>query len=192
MIFVTLHDRIGISIHSGEGLFHTRAGITGELGHVVVQPGGAICECGKPRLPRDRGKHARDHGKSHEHPCAQERRSQCRRIDDRRVAEGGTGRAENRPDWQWRRLPRALGGVLANVINVIGIDNLVIKSPLMASEVFITALKALLESNCIYPLNKRITIRAGATDEYAGAAGAAWLVLRERFACPLDRGRRIT
>jgi glucokinase len=36
MIFITLHERIGVSIHSQEGLFHTRAGITGEIGHTVI------------------------------------------------------------------------------------------------------------------------------------------------------------
>lgn len=46
VLFVKASTGIGMGLFIGGKLLRGRAGVAGELGHVVVEPGGAFCQCG--------------------------------------------------------------------------------------------------------------------------------------------------
>jgi N-acetylglucosamine repressor len=46
-VYVTMGSGVGASIRRGQDLFGGETGMAGELGHMVVDPGGPACQCGQ-------------------------------------------------------------------------------------------------------------------------------------------------
>jgi len=176
MMLVLVDERIGLSIRSEDGLFHTRAGLTGELGHVVADPNGDICKCGNRGCMETVAGAAAILAKVRRHdPSSSSGRSIPALLE-------GAARGEKLARLAIEEAAHALGRQLAAIVNIVGIPHIVIKSPLVdGNRFFLDLLCAGVERDCIYPLNTAVRITPSITDVYAAAAGAAWLALTARF-----------
>jgi predicted NBD/HSP70 family sugar kinase len=173
-LFLWADARIGLGIRTMRGLLHATSGVEGELGHVVVEEPGRACRCGNRGCLETVA--AAEAVRRHAAADSADIPSLTDVIAAARLGQKPALLALDDS-------ARAIGRVLAGIINVVGIPRLVLKGSLPdAGAVFLDPLRDVLTRQCVYPLNANLSLTVSTTDAYAGAAGAAWLVLERAFA----------
>jgi predicted NBD/HSP70 family sugar kinase len=160
VVYLMLSSGIGAGLVLGGELFTGHSGMTGELGHVVVQPGGAKCRCGhrgcletvagaqrlRPRLGR---------------PGSQEA-----------IAEAG----------------RAVGRVAGAVCNVVNPELVIVGGELIAAgDALVAAVRAGLHETAIEPVWRDVRVVAAQLGDRAELEGALGLALGEADVTGLAR-----
>lgn len=183
--FITaqLDAGIGMSIFSNGNFFTGTTDIFGELGHTVYKDDGEICKCGnRGCLETIAGVNAI-----------------VRKVEDNiknGVAfpneSGGeitlTKIIQNAKEGNKLSLlvlneaSKAIGDILANVVNVLGVSRILLYGRLTAAgEILLNQLYDSLRKHCIYPLNQDVIVTISPLDEYASAMGAAYMLISRYF-----------
>ncbi len=169
MVYVRLSAGVGAGLILGGETYRGAKGIAGEIGHVMVDPGGLICRCGNrgcletvaspvavaAMLERSTGR-----------PVSVQRLldlvQQGDRGAQRAVAEAG----------------EAVGRVLSVVVNLLNPELVVVGGELAgAGEVLLDPIRAAIGRYGVRPASASVTVTAGLLGERAEVLGAAGLIL---------------
>ncbi len=184
---VELDNGIGLSVFRDHGHLKGSTDIFGELGHTVFLEDGEICKCGnrgcletvagigaiirKVKENIDKGVYF----KTQKGGAAGDEIT----IDDVILnAREGNKLAL----LSLNEAVKAVGDMLAIVVNVLGITDIVLYGDLIkAGELLSRNVLDSIRKHCIYPLNHDPRIVLSELDDYASARGAAYAVMRKFF-----------
>ena len=171
LIYVKVASGVGAGLVLGGRLFRGHSGIAGELGHVLVDPEGAVCRCGNrgcletmagagALLELLRPTYGADFGSHELIERAVAGDLACRRV----LADGG----------------RAVGRALANLCNVLNPERLVIGGELSGADgSLVEGLRDSLRRYALPAASADIDVRAGELGDRAEVLGALRLVIGE-------------
>ena len=179
-IVVTVGRGIGMGIVLNGQIFRGSAGGAGEFGHLVINPEGPLCDCGK------RGCLESYLGESALLKQAQkELGSDIRTIEDLiRAAEMGDERAVN----ILKSSGNLLGQQLANLINLFNPRLIIISGEgVRMGDVFFDGMRHAIEEHAVFELMQDTEIRINSWGDDVWARGAASLVIGELFNSPIQK-----
>jgi predicted NBD/HSP70 family sugar kinase len=182
---ITIGRGVGLGIVVNGQLYAGIEGGAGEFGHVVIDPSGPACPCGKrgcletyvadPALIR-MASEARISGKLSADISSPEHLA-------RLAAEGNKAAREI-----FSQAGQVLGSGVANLINILNPELILISGEgVRAGDHLFKPMFAAIQSNVMPGLAGDTQIQIDPWDDYAWARGAAGLVLRELFESPLHR-----
>jgi predicted NBD/HSP70 family sugar kinase len=171
MVYVRLSAGVGVGLILGGRPYHGRTGIAGELGHVRVDPRGAICRCGNrgcletvaaPRVVAALLERTR------QEPITVARLLELVHAGDRgarrAVADAGA----------------MIGEAVAAVVNVLNPELIVIGGDLAAAgPTLLDAVRAAIDRFSVAPAAGAVRVAAGMLGERAEVLGAAALLLAQ-------------
>lgn len=167
-LLVDLDTGVGAAIILEGRLFRGLSGHSGELGHVCVEPDGALCACGKRGcLETVAGLEALTASFNRDIPADRPRADGYRDVLER--AEAGDRIARE----VLERAARALGVALAGLYNVLDLPICLTGRLMEAGDPFFEATRARFRERCLVD---DAEIGRGELDERAPAIGAAGLV----------------
>jgi glucokinase-like ROK family protein len=185
LIYIKLSSGVGAGMLLGGRLYHGTGGTAGEIGHTVVQPGGAICRCGNRgclETVASARAIAEVLGDSRGEPVSIKQMLDLARDGDaaavRLIGEAG----------------REVGIAVANLCNVINPERVIVGGDMSAAGDLIT--EPILESVRRYAILSaadQVSVVRGTLGERAELLGALALVLQppERFLVSPPRWREV-
>ncbi|OGV73546.1 MAG: hypothetical protein A3K19_16875 [Lentisphaerae bacterium RIFOXYB12_FULL_65_16] len=184
-IFIQVGRRIGLSVFLNGGFLRGNTNFFGELGHTVVAPAGDICKCGNRGCLETVAstdavvRKVRDH-LTPGSPATAALTDGVVTIDTVLTA-ARQGNKLARLALEEAAL--AVGNAAAFIINILGIDNLVLGGKLTeAGDLFLDPVRGAVARNCVHPVSENVTVCLGQMGEYGSATGAALAVLQAHFA----------
>lgn len=173
LIVIMAGTGIGAGLILGGRLFRGRRGWAGELGHLVVLPGGPECACGRRGCLQ-----AVASGR------ALERSAAARGLASAADIGAAAARGEAWAQRAVEECGRWLGLATANVVNLLDLEAVVIGGGLTAlGAPWWSAIDAALRSNLLNADQRDISLRPAALPDDAGllgAVGLAWRLATER------------
>lgn len=179
-IVVTVGRGIGMGIVLNGQIFRGSAGGAGEFGHLVINPEGPLCDCGKRGcLESYLGEGALLK------QAQQELGADIHTIEDLiRAAETGDERAVN----ILKSSGYLLGQQLANLINLFNPRLIIISGEgVRMGDVFFDGMQRAVEEHAVYELMQDTEIRINSWGDDVWARGAASLVIGELFNSPIQK-----
>ncbi len=185
-ILLQLADGIGLSVFLNGGFVKGPTDIFGELGHTVYDNEGEICKCGnRGCLETFAGKNAIINKVSknlfNNTGFVKRRSRNILSFDDI------LSNAEQQNKLALLALSEAgtaIGDSIANVINVLGINVVVLHGETVKSgNILIQEIRNSIKKHCIYPLSMDTKVHASSLDDFSGAAGSAYQALNSYFLC---------
>jgi predicted NBD/HSP70 family sugar kinase len=172
---------IGLGIVVNRSLYHGAHGAGGEFGHMIVEPGGPKCECGRfgcLEAMVGEGALRRRVGERKGHDVS--------RDELQMLVELGDSAALEVVDSAGRKL----GLAVANVITLLNPELLIICGEgTSLGSVFIDPIVSAVREQTFADLGRDLEIKVQSWGDEAWAVGAATLVLRESFNLPGADGR---
>ena len=184
---ITIGRGVGMGIVVNGQIYHGGRGGAGEFGHTVMDPNGALCDCGNrgcletfvsdPALLRvavdeyERGKLA----------------NKIVSMDEllARARSGDPGAKD-----VFARAGEVLGIAVANLINVLSPELIIISGEgVRADDLLFEPMRASISEHVMSDLAEDTQIQIDAWDDDAWARGAAGLVLRGLFESPISSGQ---
>ncbi|NOZ20331.1 MAG: ROK family protein [Planctomycetes bacterium] len=188
-----LNQAIGLSVFLNGETARGNHPVSGEIGHVVVEPNGGICRCG------NRG-------------CLETVASTGAILQ--RVSHGITRGAEFMTTGEDITLDdviananagnklalrvlddagRAVGRALAIAVNMFGISNVLLMGRLTeAGDVFLAPIKEAVRRDCVAPINTDVSYRVVGKPSAGVAAGAAYLAFHWHFREKTGKSRELS
>jgi predicted NBD/HSP70 family sugar kinase len=183
-ITVQLDEGIGISVFKDQRYLKGTTDIFGELGHVVYREDGDICKCGnRGCLETIAGieaiiKKVKENAEKGAYFRTSDAISDITLEDVIANAREGNKLAL----LSINEAAKALGNTLAVVVNVLGINRVVLYGRLAkAGKILERQVNNAIHQHCIYPLNQDTEVRLSSLDEFGSALGAAFAVMRTHF-----------
>jgi len=171
LVYLMISSGIGAGLVLNGRLYRGSVGLAGELGHVLVDPGGAVCRCGnRGCLETVAGTDAladllrRSHGEG---------------LDGRRIVE-----LAREGDLGTRRVladaGRAIGSAAATLVNVLNPELLIVGGDLAAAgDLLLDGVRESLGLAALPTAAEAATVVAGSLGDRAEVLGAIALVLSE-------------
>jgi predicted NBD/HSP70 family sugar kinase len=161
LLYLRLSPGVGAGLILGHRLYRGASGIAGELGHVTIDPDGALCGCG-----------SRGCLETIASPLVLERELEA--VKGTPVGEGWAGR----DDRHVRRLVAdagdAIGAALATAVNLLNPARVVVGGELAdANRGLLDAIEAGIARNAIAPATARARVARGELGPHAAILGAA-------------------
>jgi len=183
-IVVTIGRGIGMGIVINGQIYRGKGGGAGEFGHVLVEPGGPLCDCGRrgclESILSDRARVAQ---------ARAELDPGISGMDDliQRAADGQPGAAAI-----LSRAGTLLGRQIANLADLFDPDLIIISGEgVRMGEVFFAAVRAAFREHVMPGLAQDTEIRVNSWGDDIWALGAASLVIAEIFISPIQKEERI-
>lgn len=175
-IQVWITDGIGVSIMHNGDFWGRSFPFSGQLGHTVVMPGGEVCRCG------NRGCLETVASIPAVVACARSLTGDKTLELDEVMKKASAG--DRVCGLVLREAGEALGLALANLVTLIGVPRLSMRSRLCSSEsIYLAAVKSELEKNVIFPFNRELDLSVNDQDADSSALGAALFAQKQFFAC---------
>ncbi len=179
-VVITIGRGIGMGMVINGQIVRGKSGGAGEFGHIVVDPEGPLCGCGKhgclESFLSDQALLATAHKKVG---------GDVRDIDDlvRRASDGDV-KARN----VLTSAGELLGRQIANVVNILDPKLIILSGEgVRMGEVFFAALRSAVAKNVMPGLAKDAEIRMAAWEDDVWARGAASVVIGELFNSPMQK-----
>lgn len=182
-LVITIGRGIGMGIVINGEIYRGKGGGAGELGHVMVDPNGPICDCGKrgclESLVSDRAL------------VAEARRTVSPDIADlddliRLASEGNAGAVQ-----VLAHAGMLLGRQIANLVNVLDPKLIIISGEgIRMGDVFFSAVRTAFHDCVMTGLAEDAEIRVNSWGDDIWALGAASLVIAEIFKSPIQKEER--
>jgi predicted NBD/HSP70 family sugar kinase len=181
---VNLGYGIGAAIINGEKLYDGAGGISGELGHCLVAPGGPLCKCGNrgcleavssgEAIARQACEVVAKNPKT---AIMENCGGDVSRIDAKKVFEAAAaGDIPARKIVKNAALYIGIGISLA--VNILDCDRVVVCGGLMRNNPrFLDQIKAAMEEHLVARAGRGIVLTAGTSDEYSAAKGASRILI---------------
>ncbi len=181
---VTIGRGVGLGIVIGGQLYRGARGAGGEFGHIVVEPNGPLCDCGKrgclEALVGERAllREAREAADRDELPPVET-------IED--LADAGFS-GDAIAGEIFANAGRTLGREIANLVNVFNPELILISGEgTRMGDLIFQAMYSAIDEHAMPTLKDDTEVRIDPWGDDAWAVGAASLVLREFFASPIHR-----
>lgn len=186
-LVVTFGRGIGLGIVVNGQFHHGTRGSAGELGHIVIRPGGELCACGKrgclemyasePAILRQ-AVEAFNQGQLSSIP----------KTPEEMVALANKG--EIAAQEIFAHAGQLLGQSIANLINIFNPERILINGEgVRAGKWLFDPMQAAIDENTMPSLRQDVSILVEPLGDDAWARGAASLVLHELFESPIKRQR---
>ena len=182
-LFIGKH-RIGGGIYLNDQMLMSSTGLCGEIGHVVVEDDGLLCQCGSRGCLETVASPARI--------VAQFQDYVARGVHTSVVDVGqmtfveicrASGEGDKAAQLAFHSLATALARALASTVNICGALTVIIGGPLrLAGDGFLGEVAASLKREVIAGLSRRLTVKFAELPEHAGAWGAAGRALDDSWA----------
>jgi len=190
ILIISLRTGVGMSLLRRGQLYVGRSGLSGEIGHTIVDINGRVCECG-----------SRGCLETFVSPSAIIERAQHQMRDDRGKALAGAiekGEALS-PELIYRLaregdgdcgdivrdVGRYLGVAVSNMINLLAPDEVIIAGAIdTAEELLLTSIREQVKTSALLRSRQDVVIRAASEKEKLPLLGAAVLVAQELFDLP--------
>lgn len=179
-IVITIGRGIGMGIVVNGQIYRGKNGGAGEFGHIVVQPEGPLCDCGKhgclEAFLSDQALLA---------AASRETGEEIPNIDDliQRAGKGQAGAVH-----VLVQAGRMLGIQIANLVNLFDPKLILISGEgIRMGEVFFSPLRAAFHENVMPGLAEDTEIRVASWGDDVWAQGAASLVIAELFNSPIHK-----
>jgi predicted NBD/HSP70 family sugar kinase len=186
---VNLGYGIGAAIITGEDLYEGTGGISGELGHCVVDRDGPLCKCGNSgcleavasgeAIARQAQTIIAHHGRS---KMAEFRGTQAVGIDAKMVfdaAKAGDATALKITN----SAAENIGLGLSTAVNLLDPDRVLLCGGLMRNGPdFLDRIKASMEEHLTAKTDRGLVLQAGTRDEYSTAKGASRVLMNTLWA----------
>jgi len=184
-IVITLGRGIGMGIVINGQIYRGKGGGAGELGHIMVDPNGPLCNCGRQgcleTLLSDRALVAE---------AQQKVSADVRDLDDliARMKAGDQNAA-----LIFTRAGKLLGHQIANLVNLFDPKLIIISGEgIRMGDVFFSAVRSTFNEGVMPGLAEDTEIRVNSWGDDIWALGAASLVIAEIFISPIQKeGRKI-
>ena len=178
-ITVTIGRGVGMGIVSNGRLYRGKGG-AGELGHVVIDPRGAKCSCGKFGCLET---YIADPGLMEQAKATTELNDKVNEIDDlRSLAEAGNKKACE----IYALAGEMLGRALANLQNLFDPQMIILSGEgVKAQALFVDSMFEAINAHTMPGMGADGEIHIDELEDLAWARGAAGLVLREVFESPI-------
>ncbi len=177
-IVVDLGVGIGLGIVHNGALYRGAHGNSGEIGHLVVQPGGSLCRCGKTGCLETVAS-----GRAFDNAAAD-----FNFQDPGKFTRDGTGlyNAAVNGDGEAGRIfeeaGTSIGTALANVVNILDPKEIILQGGLVnAGDILLEPMKQAVARHALGGANEPPAIVVSRLGSSAGAAGAAMLPLKQYF-----------
>jgi len=176
---VTIGRGVGLGIVSNGRLYRGRGG-AGEFGHVVVDPEGELCPCGKRGCLET---YVADPSLLKKAKTEKTLRKQVQTIDDlRKLAVEGNQTAKA----IYAMAGEMLGRGIANLINVFDPQMIILTGEgVKARDLFVEDMFKAIRSHTMPGMGPETTVHIDELEDLAWARGAAGLVLRAVFESPI-------
>lgn len=184
-IVITLGRGIGMGIVINGQIYRGKGGGAGELGHIMVDPNGPLCNCGRrgclETLLSDRALVAE----------AQQKVSADVRDLDSLIARMKAG--DQNAALIFTRAGKLLGHQIANLVNLFDPKLIIISGEgIRMGDVFFSAVRSTFNEGVMPGLAEDTEIRVNSWGDDIWALGAASLVIAEIFISPIQKeGRKI-
>jgi len=182
-IVITVGRGIGMGIVINGEIYRGKGGGAGEFGHVMIDPNGPLCDCGKQgcleSLVSDRALVAE--ARLNVSPDIVD-------LDDliQRVADGDAGAAQ-----VLAHAGMLLGRQIANLVNVLDPKLIIISGEgIRMGDVFFSAVRTAFHDCVMTGLAEDTEIRVNSWGDDIWALGAASLVIAEIFKSPIQKEER--
>ena len=185
LVCVTLGTGVGSGLVFDGRLHHGSSGSAGEIGHMVIDPSGPRCGCGKHGCLEAHvgtaailamGARAMRHGAEPLRTCAREAGGRLTPALISQAARQGDAAAKR----LWSEVGRSLGMGLANVVNLLNPDRVVIGGGVAnAWPYFAPTLLRTVRQEAMDVPARAVRIARARLGEHAGIVGAAVLVWDE-------------
>jgi len=186
-LVVTFGRGIGLGIVVNGQFHHGTRGSAGEVGHIVIQPGGELCACGKrgclemyasePAMLRQSAEAFR-----------QGRLSTLPKTPQEMIALAANG--ETAAQEIFAQAGQLLGQSIANLINIFNPERILINGEgVRAGKWLFDPMRAAIDEHTMPSLRQDVSILVEPFGDDAWARGAASLVLHELFESPIKRQR---
>ncbi len=185
-IVITLGRGIGMGIVINGQIYRGKGGGAGELGHIMVDPNGPRCDCGRQgcleTLLSDRALVAE---------AQQEVSSDVHDLDDL-IARMKAG--DQKAAMLFTRAGKLLGHQIANLVNLFDPKLIIISGEgIRMGDVFFSAVRSTFNEGVMPGLAEDTEIRVNSWGDDIWALGAASLVIAEIFISPIQKeGRAIS
>lgn len=179
-IVITIGRGIGMGMVINGQIYRGKSGGAGEFGHIVVDPAGPLCDCGKhgclESYLSDRALLA---------TARKEVNEDIRDFDDLvQRAQSGNEAAEN----VLTNAGALLGREIANLVNILDPKLILISGEgVRVGEIFFSALRASFHENVMPGLAEDTEIRVAPWGDDVWARGAASVVIGELFNSPMQK-----
>jgi N-acetylglucosamine repressor len=173
---LTVGRGIGLAIVVNRSLYRGAHGASGEFGHMIVEPGGPKCECGRfgcLEAMVGEGAIRRRVGERKGHDVSRDELQMLIEMEDAAALEvvGSAG--------------RKLGLAVANVVTLLNPELLIICGEgTSLGAAFLDPIVASVHDQTFADLGREVEIKIQSWGDEAWAVGAATLVLRELFNLP--------
>ena len=173
---LTVGRGIGLAIVVNRSLYRGAHGASGEFGHMIVEPGGPKCECGRfgcLEAMVGEGAIRRRVGERKGHDVSRDELQMLIEMEDAATLEvvGNAG--------------RKLGLAVANVVTLLNPELLIVCGEgTSLGAVFLDPIVAAVHDQTFADLGRDVDIKIQSWGDEAWAVGAATLVLRELFNLP--------
>jgi N-acetylglucosamine repressor len=176
---VTIGRGVGLGIVANGRLYRGKGG-AGEFGHVVVDPDGDLCSCGKRGCLET---FVADPSLLKRARADRSLRKQVQSIDDlRKLAREGNPTAKA----TYALAGEMLGRGIANLINVFDPQMIILTGEgVKARDLFVETMFKAVQSHTMPGMGKDTVVHIDELEDLAWARGAAGLVLRAVFESPI-------
>lgn len=190
VVIVSLRTGVGMSIvHRGQ-LYAGNSGLSGEIGHTVIDPAGKPCDCGSrgcletfvsaPAVA-ERGARLVSDRRSPALATAVQRGEQITpELIYRLARDGDEGCAS-----VVREVGRYLGLAIANLINLLAPDEIVIAGAIdTAEDLLLQSIREQVNASALPRSRENVVIRAASEKEKLPLLGAAVMIAQQMFELP--------
>jgi len=171
LVYVRLSAGVGAGLILSGRPFHGSLGVAGEIGHVLVDPGGAICRCGNRGCLETIASPVAVAAlleRSIERPVTISTLLELVAAEDR-----GARRAVSDAG-------ATVGTVVAALVNIINPELVVVGGELAATgDVVLDPIRRAIERHCVAPASSAVRVTAGMLGPRAEVLGAAALILAQ-------------
>ncbi len=184
MLMVTLGTGVGGGLILRGKIYHGAGGLAGEFGHTTIQQDGPVCTCGrKGCVEAFVGAYAIIRQVRGKIGSGQE--SLLKKIDPEKMTPKDVSTAATQGDKValdvLRDVGKYLGVGLANVVNLLNIERIVVGGGVAnAGELILGPARKSLNKSALTGLAKMVTVVPAALGEQAGIVGAAMLAMLEK------------
>lgn len=176
---VTIGRGVGLGIVSNGRLYRGRGG-AGEFGHVVVDPDGELCSCGKRGCLET---FVADPNLLKKAKANSDLKKQVRTIDDLRTLAAEGNQTARRI---YALAGEMLGRGIANLINIFDPQMIILTGEgVKARHLFVENMFKAIQAHTMPGMGPETTVHIDELEDLAWARGAAGLVLRAVFESPI-------
>jgi predicted NBD/HSP70 family sugar kinase len=192
---VNLGYGIGAAVITGERLYNGTGGISGELGHCLVESGGPLCKCGNrgcleavssgeaiARQAREALRAPRAGAKALRSALSKSCGGDLSKLDAKAVFDAAAS-GDSLAQSIVKNAAAYIGIGISLAVNILDCDRVLVSGGLMRNGPgFLDQIRASMEEHLVARAGRGLVLSAGTDDEYSAAKGASRVLINTLWA----------